>query len=110
MIKNDTKKPAGKAFTGPMHPEITRHRPRAGQWDEAQLVLSFPVIYVCSSFFARAWLSVMTWNLNMFTLVGLSTGVAFLFSLAGLLLPGMFPPEFKTHHGAVALYFEATTA
>lgn len=168
MIKNDTKNPAWKAFTCPMHPEITRSSPGAcpicgmdlvpvipsadgeeqeykelsgkmwvaalftipvfliamlgmipanpllkllstAEWDGVQLVLSLPVIYVCRSFFVRAWLSVVTWNLNMFTLVGLGTGVAFLFSLTGLFLPGMFPPEFKTHHGAVALYFEATT-
>lgn len=79
------------------------------EWDGVQLLLSLPVLYVCRSFFVRAWQSVVTWNLNMFTLVGLGTGVAFLFSLAGLFLPGMFPPEFKTHHGSVALYFEATT-
>jgi len=58
-------------------------------------------------FFVRAWKSIITWNLNMFTLIGIGTGVAFLFSIAGLLFPDYFPNEFK-HHGAVSLYFEAT--
>ncbi|HQF48999.1 MAG TPA: copper-translocating P-type ATPase, partial [Flavobacterium alvei] len=46
-------------------------------------------------------------NLNMFTLIGIGTGVAFLFSVAGLLFPQFFPEEFK-HRGTVSLYFEAT--
>jgi Cu2+-exporting ATPase len=58
-------------------------------------------------FFIRAWKSIVSWNLNMFTLIGIGTGVAFLFSVVGLLFPQYFPDEFK-HHGAVSLYFEAT--
>jgi Cu+-exporting ATPase len=49
----------------------------------------------------------LTWNLNMFTLIGIGTGVAFLFSVAGLLFPQYFPDEFK-HHDTVSLYFEAS--
>jgi Cu2+-exporting ATPase len=45
----------------------------------------------------------------MFTLIGIGTGVAFLFSLVGMFFPGIFPNEFKTEHGTVLLYFEATT-
>lgn len=60
-------------------------------------------------FFERAWKSIVTWNLNMFTLIGIGSGVAFLFSLVGLFFPDVFPDEFKTHNGAVHLYFEATT-
>ncbi|MBC7885396.1 MAG: copper-translocating P-type ATPase [Saprospiraceae bacterium] len=80
------------------------------KWNWVQLLLSLPVVfYAAWMFFVRAWKSVITWNLNMFTLIGLGTGVAFLFSLAGLIYPDMFPDEFKADSGAVYLYFEATT-
>jgi Cu2+-exporting ATPase len=79
-------------------------------WNWAQLILSLPVVfYACWIFFVRAWKSVLTWNLNMFTLIGIGSGVAFLFSIVGLFFPDIFPDEFKTHHGTVHLYFEATT-
>ncbi|TDE05263.1 heavy metal translocating P-type ATPase [Flavobacterium sandaracinum] len=80
------------------------------KWNWVQLLLSLPVVfYSCWMFFERAWKSIVTWNLNMFTLIGIGSGVAFLFSLVGLFFPDIFPDEFKTHHGAVHLYFEATT-
>lgn len=80
------------------------------KWNWVQLVLSLPVVfYACWMFFERAWKSIVTWNLNMFTLIGIGSGVAFLFSLVGLFIPTIFPDEFKTHNGAVHLYFEATT-
>jgi Cu2+-exporting ATPase len=79
-------------------------------WNWVQLVLSLPVVfYACWIFFVRAWKSILTWNLNMFTLIGIGSSVAFLFSLVGLFFPDIFPEEFKTHHGTVHLYFEATT-
>jgi Cu2+-exporting ATPase len=81
----------------------TRH------WGWVQFLLVIPVVfYACRMFFERAWLSVKTWNLNMFTLIGLGTGVAFLFSVLGLFFPDIFPAEFKTNHGTIGLYFEAT--
>lgn len=77
-------------------------------WGWLQLVLTIPVVfYACWMFFVRAWKSIITWNLNMFTLVGIGTGVAFLFSVVGLLFPDVFPDEFKTESGNVLLYFEA---
>lgn len=80
------------------------------QWNWVQFVLSLPVLfYACWMFFERAWKSILTRNLNMFTLIGIGTGVAFLFSITGLLFPSFFPSEFKTHDGTVSLYFEATT-
>ncbi len=80
------------------------------KWNWVQLVLTLPVVfYACWIFFVRAWKSIVTWNLNMFTLIGIGTGVAFLFSLVGLFFPAVFPVEFKTHSGTVSLYFEATT-
>ena len=82
----------------------------AAKWNWVQLILSIPVVfYACWIFFVRAWKSIITWNLNMFTLVGIGTGVAFLFSLVGMFFPEIFPSEFKTEQGTVLLYFEATT-
>jgi len=79
-------------------------------WNWLQLVLSIPVVFYTSwMFFERAWRSVKTWNLNMFTLIGIGSGVAWLFSLTALLFPGIFPDQFKSHAGTVYVYFEATT-
>lgn len=78
-------------------------------WNYIQFFLTLPIVfYTCWMFFQRAWSSIRMWNLNMFTLVGIGTGVAFLFSVIGLFFPELFPPEFKTENGTVALYFEAT--
>ncbi|MGV6845535.1 MAG: heavy metal translocating P-type ATPase [Lutibacter sp.] len=78
-------------------------------WDWVQFILTIPVVfYTCWMFFERAWKSIITWNLNMFTLVGIGTGAAFIFSIVGLLFPNVFPPEFKGESGDVSLYFEAT--
>jgi Cu+-exporting ATPase len=78
-------------------------------WNWTQLILTLPVVfYAAWMFFIRAWKSITTWNLNMFTLIGIGTGVAFLFSLVGLFFPDIFPAEFKTEGGTVSLYFEAT--
>ncbi len=57
-------------------------------------------------FFVRAWQSFRSRNLNMFTLIGIGTGAAYLFSLVALLLPGLLPEAFKIH-GRAPLYFEA---
>lgn len=79
-------------------------------WNWLQLILSLPVVfYACWMFFERAWKSIITRNLNMFTLIGIGTGVAFLFSLVGMFFADVFPKEFKTEYGTVLLYFEATT-
>lgn len=74
------------------------------------LLLSLPVVfYTCWMFFERAWISFKTWNLNMFSLIGLGAGAAFIFSLVALLFPSIFPEQFKSHDGSVYLYFEAVT-
>ena len=79
-------------------------------WNWLQLPLSLPVVFYAGwIFFVRAWKSIITWNLNMFTLIGIGTSVEFLFSLIGLFFPDYFPKEFKTENGTVFLYFEATT-
>jgi P-type Cu+ transporter len=72
------------------------------------LVLSTPVVlWAGAPFFARGWRSVMTGHLNMFTLIAMGTGVAYLYSLIGTLFPQIFPAGFRDAHGAVAVYFEA---
>jgi Cu+-exporting ATPase len=55
----------------------------------------------------KFWLSLKTRNLNMYTLIGLGVGLAYLFSLAALFAPGLFPQEFREHTGTVGTYFEA---
>lgn len=78
-------------------------------WNWVQFILTIPIVfYTCWMFFERAWKSIITWNLNMFTLVGMGTGVAFAFSVFALIFPDVFPAEFKTESGTVHLYFEAT--
>ncbi len=79
-------------------------------WNWVQFALSIPVVFYATwMFFERAWRSVITWNLNMFTLIGIGSGVAWLFSILALLFPGIFPEQFKTHMGTVYVYFEAAT-
>ena len=58
-------------------------------------------------FFVRGWQSLVTRNLNMFTLIAMGTGVAYLYSTIATLAPGIFPPTLRGHGGAVAVYFEA---
>jgi Cu+-exporting ATPase len=59
-------------------------------------------------FFRKFWLSVKSWNPNMYTLIGLGVGVAYLYSLFAVFVPGIFPHEFRMHEsGQVAAYFEA---
>ncbi|MEO6330038.1 MAG: heavy metal translocating P-type ATPase [Ginsengibacter sp.] len=80
------------------------------KWNWVQLALSIPVLFYAGwMFFQRARRSVITWNLNMFTLIGIGTGVAFLFSLTAMIFPGIFPDQFRTMSGTVFVYFEAAT-
>ncbi|MEZ4876416.1 MAG: heavy metal translocating P-type ATPase [Flavobacterium sp.] len=80
------------------------------KWNWVQFLLTIPVVfYACWMFFVRAWKSIVNWNLNMFTLIGIGTGVAFIFSIVAMLFPNVFPDQFKTSEGTVHLYFEATT-
>ena len=73
-----------------------------------QMVLATPVVLWAGwPFFARGWASVKNRSLNMFTLIALGTGAAWLYSMVGTLAPGLFPPELRSHGGAVAIYFEA---
>ncbi len=80
-------------------------------WNWIQFVLSIPVVFYATwMFFERAWKSIRYWNLNMFTLIGIGAGVAWIFSFFGMLFPDFFPDQFKSEHGgAVHVYFEAAT-
>ena len=74
----------------------------------AQLVLATPVVLWAGwPFFVRGWASVRSLNLNMFTLIAMGTGVAWLFSLVATLAPGIFPSSFRAADGTVDVYFEA---
>lgn len=79
-------------------------------WNWLQFALSLPVVFYATwMFFERAYASILRRSPNMFTLIGLGAGVAWLFSLAGLLFPDIFPAQFKTEYGTVHVYFEAAT-
>ena len=79
-------------------------------WNWIQFALSIPVVFYATwMFFKRAWTSIKTMNLNMFTLIGIGSGIAWLFSVFALLFPGVFPGDFKTAEGNVYIYFEAAT-
>lgn len=81
-------------------------RPQLSNW--IQLVLATPVVLWCGwPFFVRGWKSVVSGNLNMFTLISVGTGVSLLYSLVATLAPQVFPDAFRLHDGSVAVYFEA---
>ena len=79
-------------------------------WNWIQFGLSIPVVFYATwVFFERAYKSIKTWHLNMFTLIGIGAGVSWLFSVFGMFFPDFFPAQFKTESGAVHVYFEAAT-
>ena len=80
--------------------------PVARQW--AELVLSAPVVWWGGwIFFQRGWKSIVTRNLNMFTLIAIGIGIAWIYSLVAVLMPGIFPPAVFSEAGVVPVYFEA---
>ncbi len=81
-------------------------RPRTRQWLE--LALATPVVVWGGwPFFVRGWRSLVTRNLNMFTLIGLGVAVAWSYSMVAALVPGIFPPSVFSEMGVVPVYFEA---
>ncbi len=80
--------------------------PQLSNW--VQFALASPVVLWAGwPFFQRGWQSLLSRRLNMFTLIALGTGAAYLFSVVATLVPGVFPSGFRGAHGAVAVYFEA---
>lgn len=75
-----------------------------------QILLATPVVlWAGFPFFQRGWKSIVTMNLNMFTLIALGIGSSYLYSLIAVFFPFIFPPSFRFQEGQVALYFEAAT-
>ncbi len=98
-----------------MAPMVPGHRldgllPHAwGPWVE--LALATPVVLWGGwPFFVRAWASLVNRSPNMFTLIGIGTGVAYAFSVAAVVAPGLFPSSFRDAHGRIGVYFEAAAA
>ncbi len=80
--------------------------PQISNW--IQLTLATPVVLWCGwPFFVRGWKSVVSRNLNMFTLIAIGTGVSLIYSLVATLAPQLFPDAFRQADGSVAVYFEA---
>jgi P-type Cu+ transporter len=80
--------------------------PTLSNW--IQFAFATPVVLWAGwPFFVRGWQSLVTRNLNMFTLIAVGTGVAYLYSVVGTVAPGIFPATFRGHGGAVAVYFES---
>jgi len=93
-----------------MAPEISSKfiNTRPLQWIE--FLLATPVVLWGGwPFFQRGWQSLVTRNLNMFTLIGLGVGVAWTYSVVAMLLPGLFPAVMQSTEGLVAVYFEAAS-
>ncbi|HEX5086852.1 MAG TPA: heavy metal translocating P-type ATPase [Nocardioides sp.] len=81
---------------------------RASTW--VQLALATPVVLWAGwPFFVRGWISVRTMKLNMFTLIAMGTGAAWLFSVVATVAPGVFPDSFRSMDGTVEVYFEAAS-
>jgi Cu+-exporting ATPase len=73
-----------------------------------QLLLATPVVLWAGwPFFERGWTSIVNRSLNMFTLIAIGTGMAYLYSVVGTVAPDLFPDSFRTHGGEIGLYFEA---
>jgi P-type Cu+ transporter len=80
--------------------------PALSNW--IQFAFATPVVLWAGwPFFVRGWQSLVTRNLNMFTLIAVGTGVAYVYSVVGTVAPGIFPTTFRGHGGAVAVYFES---
>ena len=80
--------------------------PTALAW--TQLVLATPVVLWCGwPFFVRGWHSIVNRSLNMFTLIALGVGVAYVYSVIATIFPGLFPHSFSAHGNSVPVYFEA---
>jgi Cu+-exporting ATPase len=81
-------------------------RPAASPW--VQLALTAPIVLWAGwPFFQRGWVSIRTRHLNMFTLIALGVGAAFLYSLVATIAPGIVPATFRMHGGMVPVYYEA---
>lgn len=93
---------------GDMFPGVDFHGWLGAGFNWIQFVLATPVVLWAGwPFFVRGWKSLRGFNLNMFTLIALGTGVAYVFSLVSLLFPGLLPASLQGHGGEVPVYFES---
>jgi Cu+-exporting ATPase len=91
------------AKSGPLHSMP------GGSWEWLQLALATPVVLWGGwPFFQRGWASIVNRHLNMFTLIAIGTGTAYLYSLVATIAPGIFPATFRGHNGVVEVYFETS--
>ncbi len=82
-----------------------------GDWRWFELLLATPVVLWCGwPFFQRGWASVVNRSTNMFTLIAMGTGVAYIFSVVATLFPQIFPASFRSMDGRPDVYFEAAAA
>src|SRR6478609_3659172 len=93
----------GHAIPG-LHLDATVPR-QIGKWIEFGLTTPV-VLWAGAFFFTRAWQSIVNRSLNMFTLIAVGVGTAYLYSVVAVIAPGIFPDSFR-RHGEVDLYFEA---
>lgn len=85
------------------------HAMPSGWLEWMQLALATPVVlWGGLPFFQRGWASLVNRHLNMFTLIAIGTGTAYAYSLVGTIAPGIFPDTFRSHNGAVEVYFETS--
>jgi P-type Cu+ transporter len=89
----------GRPLAGLIHPRVLN-------W--LQLLLATPVVLWCGwPFFERGWASIVNRSPNMFTLIAMGVGTAYLYSVFAALFPGFFPESFRGHNGEVGVYFDA---
>ena len=97
---------------GHMLPGMPMQRLIPGGWEPwIELILATPVVlWGGAPFFQRGWTSIVNRSTNMFTLIAMGTGVAYLYSLVATVFPQIFPASFREMGGTPAVYFEAAAA
>src|SRR5207247_8814579 len=86
-----------------------QHAVSIGLLKYIQLALATPVVLSGGwPFFQRGWASIVNRSLNMFTLIAIGTGVAYVYSVVATFFPDIFPASFRGHDGEVGLYFEVS--
>ncbi len=79
-----------------------------GAFGWVQFALATPVVWICRPFFKRGWASIINRSPNMWTLIAIGTGAAYMFSIVSLLAPGLLPEQVRDGMGMAPVYFEAT--